>query len=810
MGLAFTLYYNEATSHKDRILNDIVATRRSDCKIIVTLCLQIDTYGVYACCTQGSVRPAQANCGRHRQPHNLWKGEIKLFMRKLPAQILLCMTMLAIWTLVLTAAQTSAQPLGISLTRDPAPPLSVLNDGNGTVNFFWNISYATQINQNYTLEIIPPSPGVPFTLGSFAGAPSPIINQASWTVPAGTPAGCYYARLSFFSNWCLENPNAFEDRAEVGFLVSPAARLRICKFLDTNGNGIWDAGEPPLPGWQFIIQMVGSTQTITACTGADGCTEFLTLPVNPTGSTPYQITEIVQPGWVKTAPEGSTNPIIVNLVPGQNCDIDFGNWQPVMITGRKLLDQAPWPWTSPQWVGAEGQTNPPIWEPAPGSLQPNQEFIGGVRVSLYGGPNGDILLGTTTTAMNGIYSFGPIQFEPKFVIQEEVMPNEPAPFIVEGLPDNIGNTITQWPGSFVNTVSESPYSFEPETFTTPNRIVMSLFEPIPMFADNNFFNRQPSRIWGVICPEAVQLGLISIGVQKDGQIWPAGSAVASGETGLFIVPTLTAEPEGIRPGTYTLTPPPLPDPKTQEWVATRFSEVNGIVVKSTIIIPSGGSLNIVVGNGEDIRVDFCIQASANRRQCNLPVTLTQESWKALSDPNSTIIPGGILYNRFSHAFATNKLVVGGLKTITFEGTTAGLSRLSTFLPQTGVAGKLDRDYLNPWNTTSSGALGGEMVALALNIAYNDAKQMPRTAGYKIENFILTSGIFKGKTVGQVFAIGNAVLGGDPPSKYGLPTPASAGYAALVEIIHSINANYEFVDWNTFNDRGYLQIVGSPL
>jgi hypothetical protein len=167
----------------------------------------------------------------------------------------------------------------------------------------------------------------------------------------------------------------------------------------------------------------------------------------------------------------------------------------------------------------------------------------------------------------------------------------------------------------------------------------------------------------------------------------------------------------------------------------------------------------------------------------------------------------MVYNRFSRAFANwmfyqiqvkNQLIVGRRYTITFDGTTAGLTRLCMFLPTDGGCGALKRNYVNPWRSTEAGALATEAVALLMNIAYNDKRLMPRTPGYDLESFVLAKGRLKGRTVGQVMDITNQVLSGSPPCAYGL-----INCAELVSILEAINANYEFVDMDTFNDRGYL-------
>ena len=200
-------------------------------------------------------------------------------------------------------------------------------------------------------------------------------------------------------------------------------------------------------------------------------------------------------------------------------------------------------------------------------------------------------------------------------------------------------------------------------------------------------------------------------------------------------------------------------------------------------------------------------AKPREQRCYLPVTFTQEGWHNVCDPNNTIIPGGMVFSKFKYAFANflfygtlynNKMLVGKTKIITYDSTTASLSRLCMFLPQTGSCGKLDRSYISPWAPTSAGSLAGEVIALTMNIAYNDQRLMPRTPGYDLEKFVLAKGLFRGKTVCQVLDIANRILSGDPPCWYGL-----SSCEVLVDILRAINANYEFVDMNTFNNGDYL-------
>ena len=197
------------------------------------------------------------------------------------------------------------------------------------------------------------------------------------------------------------------------------------------------------------------------------------------------------------------------------------------------------------------------------------------------------------------------------------------------------------------------------------------------------------------------------------------------------------------------------------------------------------------------------------RVCYLPVTFTQQGWHDFCDPDSSIINGGMIFNRFKLAFKEFfffgkeydlTMIVGADKyTITYEAKTSSLQRLCLFLPQTGPVGKLRQSYLSPWSTTEAGALAGETIALTMNIAYNDTRVMPRTPGYDLELFRLAQGPLKGLYVGQVLNIANDLLGGKgQPCWFGLTS-----YESLTAILRHINENYEFVDYCTFIDRGYL-------
>jgi hypothetical protein len=203
-------------------------------------------------------------------------------------------------------------------------------------------------------------------------------------------------------------------------------------------------------------------------------------------------------------------------------------------------------------------------------------------------------------------------------------------------------------------------------------------------------------------------------------------------------------------------------------------------------------------------------AQVNTRQRYQPVTFTQEGWSRQG--------AEFVYSRWQYAFSNfnfygytrrNWLYAGCKRKIGIEGSTAGLTALLNFLPQTSAPRSLSygHDFIIPSALTDVGALAGEVVALTMNVAFNDTRMMPRHPGYDIELFKLRAGPMRGKTVGQVLDIANRVLGGDHPARYGV-----SNHVILTDIVRAINANYEFINYDTYIDRGYLipnRAFGSP-
>jgi hypothetical protein len=105
------------------------------------------------------------------------------------------------------------------------------------------------------------------------------------------------------------------------------------------------------------------------------------------------------------------------------------------------------------------------------------------------------------------------------------------------------------------------------------------------------------------------------------------------------------------------------------------------------------------------------------------------------------------------------LVVGIGNSISFTG----YSGLINYLPGVGTAGALVQDYEDP-TATSSGAYGGEVVALRLNVDFSAASFLPGTSGISFGNLYLTgfdptlAGL-NGMTVSQFLTLNETLLGG---------------------------------------------------
>lgn len=119
-------------------------------------------------------------------------------------------------------------------------------------------------------------------------------------------------------------------------VVSPECIVRLegHKFLDVNGNGLWDKpDEPPLQGWKIKLSNGRTTYT-----DANGYYAFENLE----GGT-YTVAEVCPAAWVQTAPGFTdlntcgtfTHTVTLGLDNREAKDLDFGNGRPELTVAKE-------------------------------------------------------------------------------------------------------------------------------------------------------------------------------------------------------------------------------------------------------------------------------------------------------------------------------------------------------------------------------------------------------------------------------------------------------------------------------------------
>lgn len=140
------------------------------------------------------------------------------------------------------------------------------------------------------------------------------------------------------------------------------------------------------------------------------------------------------------------------------------------------------------------------------------------------------------------------------------------------------------------------------------------------------------------------------------------------------------------------------------------------------------------------------------------VTYTQGFW---SDDAAAIT---LLTSNYSGVFASTGgvLQVGIPGAAGFDALFTGVLELMAYLPDVGAIGPLTADLVDP-STTASGAFGGNVVALTLNVAFSDAGATPGGAGLRFGDLTLCSvdtlPALNGQPVRDVLALANTLLGG---------------------------------------------------
>ncbi len=212
------------------------------------------------------------------------------------------------------------------------------------------------------------------TTQSFLGNPGYAIFVAmplgDYVLKEAVPPG-WTATTPTTRNISLSVPNQIVVE-EFGNTQLPG--LRAFKFLDYNGNGVLDAGEPGLPGVTIVVTHNG-TPVDSKATDASGYADFAGLAPGT-----YTVQEIVPTGYKATTPTS------VNVTVSQDAGgyAQFGNAAVAAITGLKFSD-----------VNGNGIRD--AGEPG----------LAGVSIELW---EGTLKLAQTSSGVDGTFAFDQLDF----------------------------------------------------------------------------------------------------------------------------------------------------------------------------------------------------------------------------------------------------------------------------------------------------------------------------------------------------------------------------------------------------------------
>ncbi|MEX2151436.1 MAG: hypothetical protein WD793_14580 [Steroidobacteraceae bacterium] len=158
--------------------------------------------------------------------------------------------------------------------------------------------------------------------------------------------------------------------------------------------------------------------------------------------------------------------------------------------------------------------------------------------------------------------------------------------------------------------------------------------------------------------------------------------------------------------------------------------------------------------------------------------------------DSTTAAATLLAANFGSLYGASNLVVGGTNTLRFTSASA----IVTYLPATGLPAALTGSLTDPLSS-SSGELGGQVVALRLNTDLSNAGAIAGVTdlgSLKICNFSATQ--VNNQTVDQFLATANSILGGGSAS-FGAGTAMAV--ASLINSAFVSGAPSAFAQANLF-------------
>ncbi|HUN73219.1 MAG TPA: hypothetical protein VMU40_01770 [Steroidobacteraceae bacterium] len=178
------------------------------------------------------------------------------------------------------------------------------------------------------------------------------------------------------------------------------------------------------------------------------------------------------------------------------------------------------------------------------------------------------------------------------------------------------------------------------------------------------------------------------------------------------------------------------------------------------------------------------------------LSYSQVEWG--EDPTPTNI-AGVLQNNFDSVFAADGdlLQVGLSSPSGYSLLFDSAEGIENFLPSGGIPGPLTVSLLDPIQS-SAGALGGEVVTLALNVTFGDAGVIEGNLHIPFGDLILTGlsgdvAVFNGINVRSLLGDAETILGGGP-----LPDP-SLSYQDFFFLINDVDQSFNTGPVSSFAD-----------
>ncbi|CAG1005754.1 partial Endoglucanase C, partial [Methanosarcinales archaeon] len=163
-----------------------------------------------------------------------------------------------------------------------------------TMNYSYNgIDWINGANFDYIINVT--------SVGPFAG------NKGY----SGTPAPAFTILIDYFFN--MSSPIVPEDAMSSGHNITGS------NIFDTNSNGVWDAGESGLSGWNIYLRNINTGDISSTITDNSGHYAFY----NILGGT-YQIIEETKPDYIAT----NSTSLVVTLSGSDITNLNFTNFMP--------------------------------------------------------------------------------------------------------------------------------------------------------------------------------------------------------------------------------------------------------------------------------------------------------------------------------------------------------------------------------------------------------------------------------------------------------------------------------------------------